>query len=49
MGEEDEVSISDIVAMVTEAMEFKGEIIVSSLCVIMIIYKVHKLLCEQKV
>lgn len=48
MGEEDEVSISDIVAMVTEAMEFKGEIIVSSLCMIMIIQKGY-VLCEQKV
>ncbi len=29
VGEEDEVSIGDVVSMVTEAMEFKGEIIVS--------------------
>lgn len=28
VGEEDEVSISDVVTMVTEAMEFKGDIIV---------------------
>ena len=26
VGEEDEVSIADVVSMVTEAMEFKGEI-----------------------
>ena len=28
VGEEDEVSISDVVTMVTEAMEFKGQILV---------------------
>lgn len=29
VGEQDEVSIGDVVSMVTEAMDFKGEITVS--------------------
>ena len=32
VGEKDEVSIREVALLITEAMEFKGEVIVSCLC-----------------
>lgn len=38
VGEEEEVSVSDVVTMVTEAMDFKGEIIVGAGAMYKVIY-----------
>ena len=35
VGEKDEVSIHEVALMITEAMDFKGEVIVSNLCKMM--------------